>query len=322
MDVPMTSPAVAPTQAPTDERHPLVSVVVPTRGRPELVRETVASIVAQTYAGPIECLVVHDREEPDRTLAALSTPLRTVVVTTNLGTPGLAGGRNSGIDQSHGPLIASCDDDDLWHPTKVEKQVARMMADPDLIVVGAGLRLLFPNRTAEWPARAEVIGQDLLLRNRVKELHSSTLLVRRDALARIGRYDEELPNGKSEDYDFVLRAVAVGKVGCVVEPLADIRKNDQSWYLGKPETAAGLEMLLAKHPEIATSRRGHARLLGQIAWAHSTAGRRRTALGYALRALRRRPTAPYAHLALLHIVTRVSPNRVLQIARLFRRGIT
>jgi hypothetical protein len=81
-------------------------------------------------------------------------------------------------------------------------------------------------------------------------------------------------------------------------------------------------MLLAKHPEIESSRRGHARLLGHIAWATSTAGDRRMALRHAVRALRRWPMTPHAHLAVLHAVTRVPPQRVLQVTRLFGRGLT
>src|SRR5262249_8596556 len=52
----------APAPAPLPERAewPLVSVIVPTRGRPELVRQTIAAVVAQTYPADIECIVVHD----------------------------------------------------------------------------------------------------------------------------------------------------------------------------------------------------------------------------------------------------------------------
>ena len=48
--------------------HPKVSVVIPTRGRPELLRETLATIVAQDYAGDMEILVSHDQEDPIRRL--------------------------------------------------------------------------------------------------------------------------------------------------------------------------------------------------------------------------------------------------------------
>jgi glycosyltransferase involved in cell wall biosynthesis len=49
-------------------KNPLVSVVIPTRGRPELLLETLATITGQDYAGTLEVVVVHDREEVDPTL--------------------------------------------------------------------------------------------------------------------------------------------------------------------------------------------------------------------------------------------------------------
>lgn len=304
---------------------PLVSVVVPTRGRPALVRETVAAVIAQTYAGPMECIVVHDQEEPDLSLAELGLPTRPVVPISNTGTPGLAGARNSGTVRARGSLVASCDDDDVWHRSKLQKQVDLLQADPELVAVGSGLRLLFPGRSVDWPARSEVIERDLLLRNRVKELHSSTLLMRREAMVEAGAYDEELPRGNGEDYDWVLRLSAVGKLGCVIEPLADIRKDARSWYQGDEKAltkATALEVFLAKHPELASSRRGHARVLGQIAWAYSNAGDRRTATRYVVRSLRRWYRAPFAYLALFHIVTRVPAHRILRVTRHFGRGIT
>jgi glycosyltransferase involved in cell wall biosynthesis len=312
-----------PTRPAPDVELPLVSVIVPTHGRPDLLRATLRAIVDQTYAGEIECVVVHDREPADHGLTALSTDRRTVRVVTNHCAPGLAGARNTGLEETRGDLVAGCDDDDRWHATKIERQVGRMLADPELMVLGTGLHLVFPGRSVDWPARGEVIDPGFVLRNRVKELHSSTMLIRRELIARIGRYDEDLPNGHAEDYDFVLRAAAAGKIGCVIEPLADIRKDVQSFYQGKAATtAAALQMLLAKHPEIESSRRGHARLLGHIAWATSTAGDRRMALRHAVRALRRWPMTPHAHLAVLHAVTRVPPQRVLQVTRLFGRGLT
>jgi len=49
---------------------PTVSVVVPTRDRPELLRRAVTAILEQTYPGPVECLVVFDQSDPDLPLTA------------------------------------------------------------------------------------------------------------------------------------------------------------------------------------------------------------------------------------------------------------
>ena len=305
------------------EHWPLVSVIVPTRGRPDLVRAAISSISGQTYPGPLECLVVHDQEAPDPDLASLGTADHQVRVMANRRTPGLAGARNSGLAEARGSFVATCDDDDVWHPAKLQAQIGRLLDQPDLLVVGSGIRLMLPDgRIITWPARAERISQRLLLRNRVKELHSSTLAMRRDVFAKAGLYDEQTPNGYAEDYDWLLRVARVGRIGAVRAPLADIRKDSGSWWPGDAAvTVAGLEYLLARHPEIARSPRGHARLLGQIAFSRSLLGQRGRALRYAATAIARWPASPHGYLALAHIVTGVDRRHVLRAARLVGRGL-
>jgi hypothetical protein len=189
-------------------------------------------------------------------------------------------------------------------------------------VVGSGFRMVLPDKTLDWPGRAERISYQLLLRNRVKELHSSTLVMRRAAFAAAGPYDEELPRGYAEDWDWVLRAAKAGPVGVVIEPLADIRKDAGSWYAGREEnTIRALEHMLAKHPDIVASPPGHARVLGQIAYAQSSQGQRGAALRTATRAITRYPLTPYPYIALTHAVIRVDPRYVHKAARLFRRGM-
>ena len=173
--------------------------------------------------------------------------------------------------------MASCDDDDLWHPAKVRLQVERLRSDPELLAVGSGIRLLMGERgDVDWPAREEIVTHARLLHNRVKELHSSTLMIRRTAFDEAGLYDEDLPHGYAEDYDWLLRATRVGPVGAVP---GDPRRHPQGRPVLVPDralnTATALEYLLEKHPDFRGSRRGHARILGQIAYARAAAGERR-----------------------------------------------
>ncbi|HEY2442923.1 MAG TPA: glycosyltransferase [Streptosporangiaceae bacterium] len=312
-----------PSPAQQDKTCPLVSVIMPTRERPELVRESINSVVGQDYPGDMDIIVVHDRETPDEDLIALGTPRHSVRVVGNTHSPGLAGARNTGLDLARGDFIATCDDDDTWHSAKLRLQIDRLLGDPGLLVVGTGIRLLLPDdKIHDWRGRSDEISYQLLLRNRVKELHSSTLVMRREVFASAGPYDEELPNGYSEDYDWVLRAARAGRVGLIAAPLANIRKNATSWYRGKSENALpGLEYMLAKHTDFATSRRGHARMLGQIAFARSTLGQRGPAVRDATKAISRWPVSPYPYIALAQAVTGVNPDQMLKLARLFRRGM-
>jgi hypothetical protein len=303
---------------------PLVSVVLPTRGRPDLVRDALGSVLRQSYPGEIECVVVHDQEAPDHSLADLQAPGRAVWVSTNHRAPGLAGARNTGRDHAVGDFIASCDDDDLWHRDKLTVQMQWLRARPGIWVVGSGIRLMMPgDRVVDWPGRSSVVQRQDLLRSRVKELHSSTLLVRRETYDWVGGYDEDLPCGYAEDYEWLLRAVRLGPLGVVTTPLADIRKDGPSWFRERqPVVAEALEYLLRTHPELRESRRGEARLLGQIAFAHAAIGDRRTAAGWVVRSLRRWPLTPHAALAALSIATGLDPQLSLRTAQAMGRGLT
>ena len=319
----MTGPRPA-TPGPTRHTAPLVSVVIPTHGRPDLLLETLATVIGQDYAGPLEILVVHDREDVDPAPARLSRVDREIVSMVNARTAGLCGARNTGVLASRGTFVASCDDDDLWHPEKVRLQVERLVAHPALLAVGAGIRLLMgPRGNVDWPARQAVISHDRLLENRVKELHSSTLMMRRSAFDKAGLYDEELPHSYGEDYDWLLRMSRVGAVGAVPDILADIRKDIPSWFRDRAlNTATALEYLLDKHPDLRERRRGHARILGQIAYARAAAGERGRGARIAGRALCRYPAAPHAWLALAGAGLGIEPRRMLTAARRLGRGLS
>jgi glycosyltransferase involved in cell wall biosynthesis len=301
---------------------PLVSVILPTRGRPDLVRLSVRAVVDQDYAGSIELVVVHDQEDADPSLCELGREQRSVTVVRSEAL-GLAAARNAGLKHTSGEFVASCDDDDVWHPQKIRLQMQRMLAEPDLVVLGAGIRLLFDDRTVEWPGDSAVISRASLLRSRRKELHSSTLLMRRWVFDAVGGYDENLPASYAEDYEWLLRLCELGTIGVVNQPLADIRKNTGSWFRERSEiVASALEYLLRIHPQLSESRPGHARILGQVAFAHATLGHRSTALQWAVRAFLRWPVAPHAALAIVTALTGVDPSRSLRLTRRFGRGIT
>lgn len=309
-----------------DIRWPLVSVVVPTRGRPELVREAVESVVSQDYAGEIELVVVHDQEDHDPELARLARgadPVRSVRVISNTHTPGLVGSRNTGLEQTTGEFVASLDDDDAWHPDKIRRQVARLIAEPDILAVGSGIRIVLPDgSSSDWLGRDDHITRTMLLRNRIKELHSSTLVMRRDTFAKVGMYDETLPRGYGEDYDLVLRISRVGRIGVVREPLANIRRDGQSYYQRRAaHTAPALDHFLVTHPEIAEDRRGHARMLGQMGFARSCLGERRVAAGLAAKGITRWPLSPHPYVALAHVATGADPATFARLARRLGRGM-
>lgn len=299
---------------------PNVSVVIATRGRPELLRSAVRSILGQDYAGEITVTVVFDQTAVDP-LDDIQVPTRGRHVRTvpNTRTPGLAGARNTGIQGSTGDLIAFCDDDDEWLPAKLARQIQAWKQEPSAVLVATGIRIETSGRALDRvpPERTEFAD---LIRSRTTEIHPSSFLMRRaDVLERIGLVDEELPASYGEDYDFLLRAARLGHILGVPEPLVIVHWNRTSFFDGKWRGIAdGLTYLLNKHPEFSESAIGSARIEGQIAFALAALGKRDEAFRWARRTIRHDRSQLRAYAAMA-IAARLVPASAL-VSAVNRRG--
>ncbi|HET8660396.1 MAG TPA: glycosyltransferase family 2 protein [Micromonosporaceae bacterium] len=298
---------------------PSVTAVVPTRDRPELLRAAVAAIVGQAYPGRVEVVVVYDQSTPDTSLAS-DDPQRPVRVIANTRTPGLAGGRNTGILAATGDLVAFCDDDDEWLPGKLAAQVAALEAAGDAELACCGIRVAYDGSTVDRVLPLDRVPLGALLRKRLTELHPSTFLIRRDALVNgIGLVDEEIPGSYAEDYELLLRAARRRPLVNVAEAQVLVRWHRRSYFSQRWETiATALQWLLGRYPEFAGEPLGEARVAGQIAFAHAAMGDRRGAVRWARHTLTRNPREPRAYLALAVASRAVRPDTVLR--RLHQRG--
>lgn len=301
---------------------PLVTAVVPTKDRPELLARAVQSIIDQNYPGEIECIVVFDGTDP--VLPAVSVPAgRTVRCLQNNRTPGLAGNRNTGYVAASGDLVASCDDDDEWLPDKIRAQVELLRQYPEASAAACGF--VYSYRGEEIPRQAEsaLLSFSDLIRDRHLEANASTYLIPRvELMERIGLVDEELPGSYAEDYDLLLRAARLGPIACVQRPLSRVYLHDGSFFASKWQTIdQALVYLLKKVPEFAQDPAGLARVEGQIAFANAALGHRRAALRWGLRSLRKSRRARQSYAAIIVATGLMSADRVLASARRFGRGI-
>jgi GT2 family glycosyltransferase len=303
--------------------HPSVSVVVPTRDRPELLRAAVRAVLDQDHPGPVEVVVVHDRSEPDDSLAELSRPDRPVRVIRNTRTPGLAGARNSGILAATGELVAFCDDDDEWLPGKLRAQVEALAAAPDAEFVCCGIRVSYDGHTVDRVLPKDSVTLADLLRDRMTELHPSTFLIHAAALRDgFGLVDEEIPGSYAEDYEFLLRAARSAPLVNLRTPYALVRWHKRSYFAQRWDTISeALQWLLERYPEFATQPAGEARVTGQIAFARAASGDRRGAMRWARHTIRRNPREPRAYLALAVAGRVVRADAVLRTLHKRGRGI-
>lgn len=114
-----------------DNGVPLVSVIIPSYNRYKYVCNAVKSVIEQTY-GNIEIIVVNDRSPDPGYYREGAFPIGVKLIHLEKNTkkqygfpcPGHV--RNVGMREAKGEYIAFLDDDDYWHPEKLQKQIEAM----------------------------------------------------------------------------------------------------------------------------------------------------------------------------------------------------
>ena len=301
---------------------PSVAVVIPTRNRPELMEQAVASAAQADYPGQVSIIVVYDGAEPDPSLASRHHT-RDLTVLVNDHKPGLAGTRNTGILHADTDLVAFCDDDDVWQPGKLLAQVTALRTEPASEFVTCSITVDFNGHLSPRHAGTTRVTHAQLLRSRMAMLHSSTFLARRAALIHdIGLPDESIPRGQNEDWDLLLRAAARRPILHVDEPLVRVRWGASSHFARDWNSKIeGLQWMLDHHPAILTDDAGTARVYAQIAFAQASQGARPEARRWARKAFTRNPREWRTAAALAVSTGLVSEETILQALHRFGRGV-
>ena len=197
------------------ERMALVSVIIPTHNRRDLVCEAVASVLRQRNASA-EVIVVDDGSTDDtrRALAPLGSAIRYA----HQPTRGVAAARNHGVRLAGGTWLAFLDSDDLWQPDKLVRQLAYHAERPTLrasqtgeIWIRDGVRVnaCRHHRKPDGDIFAPSVARCVV--------SPSAVMLRRDLFDALGGFDESLP--VCEDYELWLRLGARESVGLLDEPL-------------------------------------------------------------------------------------------------------
>lgn len=196
--------------------QPDVSVVVPTHNRVALLRRALASVLAQEGVA-LEVIVVDDASS-DATQAELAgigdARVRVLRHETNLG---LSRSRNDGIAIARGDWVAFLDDDDLWAPTKLRRQLESVAGDGDAVLSWTGV-VVFDERGRverfDHASPADALERRLCADNALGG--PSGVMARTSALRQAGGFDEALT--ALQDWDLWLRLAPLG----TGVPMADI----------------------------------------------------------------------------------------------------
>ncbi|MCJ2143810.1 glycosyltransferase family 2 protein [Methylobacterium sp. E-066] len=191
-----------------------VSVVVPTADRPALLEDALASIRA--LEGPemtFEILVGDNGTDPETRAVAARFGARYLPADR----PGAGAARNVGLAAATGEFVAFLDDDDIWRPGHIAPLIAALDSHPEWdALISQAIYTDTERRVIgdPWPAEPPA-GAVPLLRAMLSGLFPQigTVLVRRDALAGYGTFDEALIAG--QDLDWLLRFARRRRLGHV-----------------------------------------------------------------------------------------------------------
>ncbi|MGK0724383.1 glycosyltransferase family 2 protein [Aerococcus urinaeequi] len=195
-----------------------VSVVIPTHKRPDSVCQAIDSVLNQTY-NDIEIIVVSDGKD-EFTDKALKPYLDKNLIRyfTYEDSRGANYARNTGVRASSGKAVAFLDDDDEWDESKIEKQIRVLENDPSVGLVYTGNYNIYTDLNIKYsyiPSKKGDISTSIFERNYIGS--TSSVMVLRDLILKVGGFDEKLP--AIQDYDLWIRVCQVTNIGVVPEPL-------------------------------------------------------------------------------------------------------
>jgi glycosyltransferase involved in cell wall biosynthesis len=259
---------------------PDVSVVIPTRDRVDRLRLALRAALAQAEVA-LEVVVVDDASTDETRSAVEATADPRVRYVRRDGRGGVSASRNDGIETAGGTWIAFLDDDDLWAPTKLSRQLAaariseRGWAYAGEVVIDAELHVL----GGAPPAPPEEVVR-MLERYNAVPAGASNVIVAADMLSRAGGFDPSLTN--AEDWDLWIRLARLGPPAWVRDGLVAITVHPGNASRNMPGMLDAIEIVAARYG-VPLDRARHLRW---AAWTSMLDGRRAEAAGYYLRAAR------------------------------------
>ncbi len=222
------SEALSGPVSPAD--HQLITVVIPTYNRRDLVIEAIQSVLNQRQ-DTIEIIVVDDgsTDETVDHLAALDLPVR-IIRLPHTGV--IARARNAGIEHARGAFISFLDSDDLWLPDKLRLQLDYLLAHPEASVLYANQyrqekgRILDQTRFDRFPPRSRAFYRDSF---DGLFIQTSSVIVRREVFQTVGLFDEGLL--LYEDADMWSRLSEQYELAFIEKPLVVYRPDIDPQHL-------------------------------------------------------------------------------------------
>lgn len=185
---------------------PLVSIIIPTFNRVDLLKETLISVLEQSF-NDYEVIIADDGSS-DSTYDLVKSFNDDRIVFLQLPHSGIPSvPRNRAIEIARGKYIAFLDSDDLWLPYKLESSLELLKRNSDVALVCSNEYLYNGEKTTEL-LQKNISHDKIILFNDLIEgniISSSTVVVHKEVLEEVGKFDESINFRAVEDYHLWLR---------------------------------------------------------------------------------------------------------------------
>lgn len=223
----------------------LVSIVLPVYNGAKFLRESLDSILAQTYTN-WELLILDDCSSDDTPAISMEYAEKDsrICYHRNEKNLRLPGNLNRGFSLSAGEYLTWTSDDNMFRPTALERMVEVLESNPDVDLVYASYQIIDENGAAKQVFGADPNGQDHILGSNVV---GACFLYTRKVYEQVGDYDVNL--FLVEDFDYWQRVMMAFRAMPIEEVLYDYRWHDASLTSTKNEKqfAERLEKMLLKN---------------------------------------------------------------------------
>lgn len=185
---------------------PLISVIIPVYNRENFIKESVLSVLNQTYKN-FE-LIVYDDGSIDNTEKVMNKiikyyPLYNIRYIKSLKNLGPSFARNRGVELSKGEFIAFLDSDDLWLKNKLKVQIEKMIENNWDICQTDEVWIRNGKRVNPHKKHKKVSGYIFEKALKLCIVSPSAVMMKKKLFLEFGGFDESLP--ACEDYDLWLR---------------------------------------------------------------------------------------------------------------------
>ncbi|MBJ2135080.1 glycosyltransferase family 2 protein [Paraglaciecola chathamensis] len=195
------------------EKNELVSCIITTFNRPDLVSFAIDSVLKQSYTC-VELFIINDCSTKSYSdVIEKYSRYTNVSFHRNENNLGLSASRNKGLSLSNGKYIAFLDDDDIWLPSKLKEQVNILREYPDYVACSSSHIESESNKLVK-NTKDTVSLNDLLGANIIGP--PSKVLVKKSRIESI-RFDENAKH--AEDWDFYLQLLIMGPIYMLEQPL-------------------------------------------------------------------------------------------------------